>query len=314
MNKFALFTLGVFVGALGLHYINGHFAPDRYTAINAYRNYKNASDVSEPSHSLQPADIDVKTVQLASKPDVYSDKHIDVTSMINALTLNLENLYESVEYKDLTYLMRKDENIAVEVRRIFLNSISYQEKYALVNLLAQDSSKENISLAIDMINNSDSESKKLGLELLRGMNIKESQPELNNVLLDAIYYESNPDLVTDLIYQLSEKELDSSTKIRVIDRFQSLLYSENNILKARAIDGLSILGDQEIIAATVAQHFYNPDEGVRLSAISAAFRLHPNQFSEDIINELNKIINNPAEPENIRNLALSVLSSRQDSL
>lgn len=309
MNKIAFFTLGVLVGSAATHYVSSHISKDRNMAINLNNNDIELSATQHTYQSKpQPINNDSKDIQITKN----SDKATDIDLMIDELIANTENLFESSTYKDLAYLIRKDENIAVEVRRKIINSNSYQEKYALVNLLAQDSSKENIDLAIDLIKSVGNESKQLGFELLRGMQIEDNQPTLTNALLDATYYESDPEFLTNVIFQLSKNVLEPSTKAIAIDRVQSFLYSDDTILKARAIDGLSLLGDQQIISTIVKQHLSHVDEKVRTSAISASFKL--NQLDSDIISSLTNIIKNPEESENIRNMASAVLESQKSEL
>ncbi len=309
MNKIAFFTLGVLVGSAATHYVSSHISKDRNMAINLNNNDIELSAIQHTYQSKpQPTNNDSKDIQITKN----SDKATDIDLMIDELIANTENLFESSTYKDLAYLIRKDEKIAVEVRRKIINSNSYQEKYALVNLLAQDSSKENIDLAIDLIKSVGNESKQLGFELLRGMHIEDNQPTLTNALLDATYYESDPEFLTNVIFQLSENVLEPSTKAIAIDRVQSFLYSDDTILKARAIDGLSLLGDQQIISTIVKQHLSHADEKVRTSAISASFKL--NQLDSDIISSLTNIIKNPEESENIRNMASAVLESQKSEL
>lgn len=309
MNKIAFFTLGVLVGSAATYYVSSHISKDRNMAINLNNNDIELSAIQHTYQSKpQPTNNDSKDIQITKN----SDKATDIDLMIDELIANTENLFESSTYKDLAYLIRKDENIAVEVRRKIINSNSYQEKYALVNLLAQDSSKENIDLAIDLIKSVGNESKQLGFELLRGMHIEDNQPTLTNALLDATYYESDPEFLTNVIFQLSENVLEPSTKAIAIDRVQSFLYNDDTILKARAIDGLSLLGDQQIISTIVKQHLSHVDEKVRTSAISASFKL--NQLDRDIISSLTNIIKNPEESENIRNMASAVLESQKSEL
>lgn len=309
MNKIAFFTLGVLVGCAATYCVSSHISTDRNTAIGLSNNDIEVSTLQNAYlPKQQSTSNNSKDTQITTKPG----KTTDIDLLINELIANTENLFESYAYKDLAYLIRKDKSIAVEVRRKLINSNSYQEKYALVNLLAQDSSEENIDLAIDLIKSLDNESKQLGFELLRGMHIEDNHPTLINALLDATYYESDPEFLTNVIFQLSEKDLEPSTKAIAIDRVQSFLYSDDNILKARAIDGLSLLGDQQIISTIVKQHLSHVDEKIRTSAISASFKL--NQLDTDIISSLTNIIKNPEESENIRNMASAVLESQTSVL
>ena len=311
MNKFAFFILGSLAGIAGTLYVVSDASPDPQLVVNANHDYNESSEFPSTHTPLTQ-----QTTFNNSKPQPYQelDDPSDIESMLNAFTANTENLFESQEYKVLAYLMRKDKKVAAQIRQKLLESTSYEEKYALINLLSQDSSEETINMVIDMIKKPDDESKRLGFELLRSMDIKESQPELNNVLLDATYYESNPEVLTDVIFRLSEKKLDDSTKTIAIDRFQSFLASGNSAIKARAIDGLSQLGDQETISATVKQYLHDPDEAVRVSAISAAFKLNSTQLDHDIINTLTRITKNPEEPESVRNMASAVLDSQKSAL
>lgn len=308
MNKIAFFILGILVGAAGSHYVSSDISIGRNTTISLSNNIDVSALQNAYLSKQQSTNNKSNDTQITTKPG----KTTDIDLLINELIASSENLFESYAYKDLAYLIRKDKRIAIEVRHKLITSNSYQEKYALVNLLAQDGSQENIDLAIDLIKSLDSESKQLGLELLRGMNIDDNQPTLTNALLDATYYESDPEVLTNVIFQLSEKDLEPSTKAIAIDRVQSFLYSDDTNLKARAIDGLSLLGDQQIISTTVKQYLSHADEKVRTSAISASFKL--NQLDTDIISSLTNIIKNPEESENIRNMASAVLQSQKSEV
>jgi HEAT repeat protein len=310
MNKFAFFILGSLAGIAGTLYVVSDASPDPQHVVISNDDYTETSKVRTNKLTQETTFSNPGSVQSSSGSSDQS--HIE--SMLNAFAANTENLFENQEYKDLTYLMRKDKKVAAQIRQKLIESTSYEEKYALIHLLSQDSSDETINLVIDMIKKPDDESKRLGFELLRSMDIKENQPELNNALLDATYYESNPELLTDVIFRLSEKKLDDATKTIAIDRFQSFLASGNGAVKARAIDGLSQLGDQATISATVKQYLRDPDEAVRVSAISAAFKLNSTQLDHDIISTLTNITKNPEEPESVRNMASAVLESQKSAL
>ena len=117
-----------------------------------------------------------------------------------------------------------------------------------------------------------------------------------------------------MIFRLSENTLDDATKATAIDRFQSFLTSNNSTIKARAIDGLSQLGDQVLISTTVKHYIHDSNESVRVSAISAAFKLNSHQMDDDIVSTLTKITKNPEEPESVRNMASAVLGSQKSAL
>jgi hypothetical protein len=311
MHKFAFFILGSLAGIAGTLYVVSDASPDPQLVVNSNDAYTETSELPNTNKLTQQTTLSNSTPMQSSSG---SSDQSNIESMLNAFTANTENLFESQEYKDLAYLMRKDKKVAAQIRQKLIESTSYEEKYALINLLSQDSSEETINLVIDMIKKPDDESKRLGFELLRSMDIKESQTELNNALLDATYYESNPELLTDVIFRLSEKKLDDTTKTIAIDRFQSFLSSGNSAIKARAIDGLSQLGDQATISATVKQYLHDPDEAVRVSAISAAFKLNSTQLDDEIVSTLTRIIKNPEEPESVRNMASAVLDSQKSAL
>ena len=312
MNKFAFFILGSLAGIAGTLYVISDASTDPQRVVNENHDYKESSEFPNTNTPLTQQTTFNNSIPMQSSSDASDQSNIE--SMLNAFTANTENLFESQEYKDLTYLMRKDKKVAAQIRQKLIESTSYEEKYALINLLSQDSSEETINMVIDMIKHADDESKRLGFELLRSMDIKESHTALNQTLLDATYYESNPELLTDVIFRLTEKTLDDSTKTIAIDRFQSFLASGNSAIKARAIDGLSQLGDQETISATVKQYLGDPDETVRVSAISAAFKLNSTQLDHDIISRLTRITKNPEEPESVRNMASAVLDSQKSAL
>ncbi|MET0355470.1 MAG: HEAT repeat domain-containing protein [Cellvibrio sp.] len=308
MNKIIVFILGCGVGIAGTLYVVPNSSNDTEVIATSENNDNSTAEFLNTEKPRQP--VTFNDSKPTSAPSQLQSP-LDIESKLNAFTADTEHLFERKDYKDLAYLIRNDKKVAAAVRNKLLNSTSYEEKYALVNLLAQDSSSETVELVIDMIKKPDDESKRLGYELLRSMDIKENQPELNTALLDSTYYETNPELLTDVIYRLSEKKLDDSTKTVAIDRFQSLLSNNNNAIKARAIDGLSQLGNQDTISSTVKRYIQDTDESVRVSAISAAFKLNPSHLDDEIVGTLTRITKNPAEPESVRNMASAVLDSRK---
>lgn len=309
MNRIAFFVLGALTGIAGTLYvvsdadINQEFVTDskiiENTDTTPFNNQDQAISYTRPE---------------INKPPIKIDNAVDMEALLNRFTANTANLFESQEYKDLAYLIRKDKKLAAQVRQKFVESNSYEEKYALLHLLSQDNSEETINLVIEMIKNPDNESKRLGFELMRSMDITESHSGLNQALLDASYYESNPEVLTDVIFRLTEKKLDDTTKSIAIERFQTFLSSSNPDLKARAIDGLSQLGDQEMIATTVKRYLQDSNENVRISAISAAFKLNSGKLDNELLGTLTRISQNPAEPENLRNIATAVLESQGSAL
>jgi hypothetical protein len=309
MNKIAFFVLGALTGIAGTLYVvsDADINQELVTDSNIIENTN--------THPFNSQDQTISYTQPEiNKPLIKIDNAADMESLLNRFTANTANLFESQEYKDLAYLIRKDKKLAAQVRKKFVETNSYEEKYALMNLLSQDSSEENINLVIEMIKNQDDESKRLGFELLRSMDITESHSELNQALLDATYYESNPEVLTDVIFRLTEKKLDDTTKFLAIERFNTFLSSSNPDLKARAIDGLSQLGDQQTITMTVKRYLQDSNESVRIAAISAAFKLNSGTLDSELLGNLTRISQNPEEPENLRNIATAVLDSQKSAL
>lgn len=309
MNKIASFIFGSAVGIAGTLYVVLGVSSEQQI-VNAV-NSESAEIGFSQHNQLQQIACD-KPHLLETMAQSEDSSELD--SLLNAFASRTEDIFENQDYKDLSYLIRKDKKVAEQVRKRFLESKSYEEKHALMNLLSQDNSDETINMVIGMIQAADDESKRLGFELLGSMELKESHMGLNQALLDATYDESNPELLTDVIYRLAEKKLDDSTKIIAIERLQTLLANDNSLIKARAIEGLSQLGDQTIISTMIRQHLQDPDEAVRVSAISAAFKLSSIQMDQEITSALTNMASNPNEPESVRNMASAVLGSQKSAL
>ena len=235
----------------------------------------------------------------------------ELMSLLRAFKSKSGGVYEREEYKDLAYLIRQDNNLAALVRNMVLESESYEEKYALINVLSQDHSPETNNFVVDLINTSDDENKRLGYELLGLMRPNERSPELSNALIDASYNESNPEFLAKIIYRLSEAELDEMSKTVAIQQFQSFLYSESNTIKADAIGGISRLADQDTIRDTAKEFIHDSNEAVRISAIGSLFKLESSQFDQEIISSIAEIAKNPEESQNARNIAAAVLESKK---
>ncbi|HTF95346.1 MAG TPA: HEAT repeat domain-containing protein [Cellvibrio sp.] len=315
MNKFSIFILGAIAGCGSTLYIISSSSYENRDAneLNSTINPA-AVETHAPDHWEQIAQSPPAPVQANAASNNSLAKNSSVTSLIDdVISIRTENLFESEKYKDLVYLMRKDKNIAAQLRSKLLMSTSYEEKYTLVNLLAHDNSEETVNLVIDLIKNPNNESKQLGFELLQSMDIKESHVQLNQALLDATYYETNPELLTETIYRLSEKIVDDPTKNIAIERFQFFLAGDNNTVKARAIDGISQLASQGTIASTVKQYIRDADENIRASAVSAVFKLNPDHIDNEMISILTDISNNSQETENVRNIASAVLNAQQQA-
>lgn len=309
MNKLLTFICGVVAGCGTTLYVT-----------NAL--YEQPVD-SEPQSKTQPDMLDTfiperdhrcsYTLPLTEQSRSSTKNSLDDDLINDVFLMNTEHLFESEKFKDLVYLLRKDKNIAAQLRNKFLTTTSYEERYALVKLLAHDNSDETVDLVIDLISDASNESKQLGLDLLRSMDIKESHTGLNRALLDATYYESNPELLTEVIFRLSGSDIDESTKNIAVERFQFLLASDNNTIKASAINGISQLANQSTISSTIKQHIHDTDENIKVSAISAAFQLNATHFDNEMVSALTRIANNSQEPENVRDLASAVLSAQKSS-
>jgi len=313
MNKIALFTFGCLIGIAGTLAVTLTVAKDQQPVAGDTPNgYALELNATTSSPAINTCDESKPLTPNQQTIDKLSTSDIDV--LLQRLKTNPEALFDSQAFKDLAYLISKDKDVANTVRKMILNSESFEEKYALVQLLAEANSPETASFVIDMINTPNNETKRLGFELLTAMEIKENLPELNNALLDATLYEANPEFLADVIFRLSANPLDDPTKSKAVDRFQALLSSDNKSIKARAIDGLAQLGDQATISAVVKQHLHDTDADVRVSAIRGAFKLHPDRLDEEIIGALTNIIKNPAEPESARNIASAVLASQKSVL
>ena len=315
MNKFSIFILGAIAGCGSTLYIISSSSYENRDANELNSTINSAAvETHAPDHWEQIAQSPPAPAQANAASNNSLAKNSSVTSLIDdVISIRTENLFESEKYKDLVYLMRKDKNIAAQLRSKLLMSTSYEEKYTLVNLLAQDNSEETVNLVIDLIKNPNNESKQLGFELLQSMDIKESHAQLNQALLDATYYETNPELLTETIYRLSEKIVDEPTKNIAIERFQFFLAGDNNTVKARAIDGISQLASQGTIASTVKQYIRDADENIRASAVSAVFKLNPDHIDNEMISILTDISNNSQETENVRNIASAVLNAQQQA-
>ena len=221
------------------------------------------------------------------------------------------NVLERQEYTDLAYLVRNNNNIAALVKSRILASELFEEKLALVNVLSHNRSDETIDFGVEMIRNMEGETKRLGLELIAAMKIREGVLRINNALLEASYEESDPELLSEVIVQLTQNQLDDSTQYKVAERFQHFLSTENTELKVRAIDGLARVADQSTVQATIKEYIQDANDDVKISAINAAFHLNASWLDEDIANTLARIAKDPQESESARNIASAVLDSHK---
>ncbi|SMF06978.1 hypothetical protein SAMN02745866_00528 [Alteromonadaceae bacterium Bs31] len=254
--------------------------------------------------SLNPA--------ILESPSVPASKQ-SVERLLAGLFKN-EKAYGSNEFKDLAYLVRNDKRIAAQIRSRIEESSSYDETMTLVALLASDNSPETLDYATTLIESMEPEMQGLGYELLSSMDNKGHSTELKTALLDASLYESNPDTLSDIIYHLGKAELNEAMKSEAVESLQHLMsYSEDSAVTARAIDGLSRLGDQDSIYYAVLEHLNHPDNTVKVSAINALYSLDKSMLNQSIIESLQDLSNSQEESETARDYAANFLESYQST-
>ncbi|WP_185236478.1 HEAT repeat domain-containing protein [Teredinibacter franksiae] len=233
----------------------------------------------------------------------------EVEHLMKAFQLGSENLYSSNEFKDLAYLVRHNKSVVEKIKNQILESESYDERMSLIAVLANDESEETVDFATSLIQSIDSETQNFGFELLFSMgDDRVNTPALNATLLDAASYETNPQSLGNIINLLTAGKLDESTKAKANESFQRLVSrGENSTVTARAIDGISRLGNQDAIYLAVTDHLIDPDPDVKTAAINAISYLDKNKVNQEMIETLKHLANNSEEPSIVREYATMIL-------
>lgn len=262
----------------------------------------NGSEVCKPA---------ARAIASEAKPSAASlpeARLAEVEHLIQSFQLQSDNLYNSNEFNDLSYLVRHDKRVGDRVKKQILESSSYDERMSLIAVLAHDDSDDTTDFATSLIEDANTHNQNLGFELLLSRQPGSNTDKLNETLLNAAHYETNPEALGNIINLLSAGNLDEATKARAIGSFQGLLSnSQSTVVTARAIDGISSLGDQDAIYMAVVDHLNHSDPDVKTAAISAIKALAPNKINRDMIETLKHIANNPDETAIAREYAIMVL-------
>ena len=254
------------------------------------------------------ADAATNIDQLAFNLPKVDQAKVDL--LLEAFRQHEDNLYSSGEYQDLIYLVRHNQQIAQQIKNRIQESESYDERISMVAVLANNQSQATLDFAKSLIQSLEPETQGLGFDLLTAMGSHGNNPELNETLLDASLYETNPRSLSYIINQLSTTGLNAQNKDKAIDSFQRLVQQHPDAtVKARAIDGLRRLGQQDTILLAVIENLNHPNEHVKTSAINAMSALDAERITPDMLESLREIVSNPQESELAKEYAATLLQN-----
>ncbi|WP_175561555.1 HEAT repeat domain-containing protein [Vibrio aerogenes] len=233
----------------------------------------------------------------------------DVGQLLNQLENSPDNDFSSDTFQTLSFLIKKDDALALQVENAIRNSHSYDEKWKLLNILANNHSQETIRFATDMLTSqNDSQTQKLGLELVDMMALHHLPATLSQALVEATYHQSDPAFLGQVITLLGH-QADSNIQPLVEERLQALLSDTHQQIKAAAIDGLAEISAPYQIQETARSYLTDADEMTRNAAISSLFKLSADEIDSDIIAGLNQMKNDPTTTDSTRRLAAAVLEA-----
>ena len=310
MKDIALFALGGFAGVGGTLLLLLYYNLEPPPSVSLSRN---SSESDGPPQVAQPL-CEQRTATQANVlvADTVSahNTDADINALLNTIKAG-SNISNGREFLELIYLIRNNKQTAQMVKNTILESDSYDERYTLLRVLAHDTSPETVEFGIDMIQTPNDETKQLGLELLATIGSRENIPKLSQALLETTYDETDPEILAHTIARLSQIKLNTLNKNNAVERFQYFLSSHNPRIKARAIDGLSTLGDPAVILATASDNLNHIHEDIRISAISALLSLESSMLDDAIIDNLVRLTHTPNNTDRTQNAALAVLDFHQ---
>ncbi|MBX2859322.1 MAG: hypothetical protein KTR17_11730 [Cellvibrionaceae bacterium] len=309
MNKWFIFTAGIFVGSTASYLMLP--APQQVSAKPMTQAVTPEQIPGEPRSKRKLAEIK-NLVETLNPPHEFSLSPVSQASLDQLLQVfrqRQDDLYSSGDYNDLVYLVRHNQAIAEQIKTRIEESPSYDERISLIAVLANNESKATVEFATSLVQSLDKDSQNLGFELLMSMGNRGYNPELNSALLDATHYETDPSVLGNIINHLSVGQLDASTKLKATENFQRLVYdNDDTVVKARAIDGLRRIGNQDTILLAVMDHLNHPNSEVKTSAISAMDALDKSKVTQEMLETLKSIADNPGEAELTKEYARAFLT------
>jgi len=257
--------------------------------------------IVQPGLLKQPNEV----LKHSAEVDLTPIAHEQFISLLK--DINFDGSIESQSKADLAYLIRNNPAMFGYVQNAIMESNSYQARSVLIDLLSQRAGVETVNFAIEMLNKTDFDTNKLALELMSSMQQSGQVASINNALLDLTFTQDNVEILAEVFVQLSQNELDSSTRRLAIERFQYFLASDDPLLKVRALDSLSRVGEAAIIQPIIKSYLFDTNTGMQKAAIKAIFHLDPQAIDHDLLEALHQITNDVTHNESVRNIALAVL-------
>ncbi|MEI8634828.1 HEAT repeat domain-containing protein [Vibrio sp. PP-XX7] len=180
----------------------------------------------------------------------------------------------------------------------------------LIHILANDHRPDTLHFAMEMITNGEtSDTQKLGLELLSLLDVPQNSSFVSDTLIAATYAVSNPEIMAQLIHQLSQHPTDETTKERITDRLQTMLSESDPDIRAAAIDSLAEISQPRVIQDLSRNYLFDPSNQVKNAAISALFKLNKTEVDEELLQTLIQLIQDPIISGETKRLATAVLET-----
>lgn len=320
MKHLIVFLAGLIIGVLATSIYHSTMKDEENLLSSTDTSAQKLSGRESLTNSIEDTFLPMKDEEYSSTAvDSFSTHPVlEAKQLFEQLNSDV-NLLNNQEIFELTYLASKSDEVADLIKRAIIENHSLQDKTVLLNLLSQNKPDDMINFGIEMLNSGDINNKKIALELIDSIKLYDNNAKISAsthqslayILLDSSYDESNPELLSDVIGQLTRFDLDATTKEAVSERFQHLTMSNNIAIKVKALDGLTQVADQYILQDTIKDFLFDTNEDIKLAGINAVFHLQPDLVDAEIVSTLTRIIDNEDESQSARNIAAAALNSHQ---
>ncbi|SHO56308.1 HEAT repeat domain-containing protein [Vibrio quintilis] len=299
---------------------SGYFISDIYQSLNSHFYHTVLHDGYSEQRQINRTEPQPCITTNFSSETIHHEIQVDSVgsnntfshfSLANQLLDQLENSSEidfsSNEFQDLSFLVKKDAALATRLTEIIRASQSYDEKWNLLNILANSHSQETMLLAREMLTDqNDIQTQKLGFEFVEMMDLHQLPDTLNQALIDVTYNQPDTEILEQAIALLSH-QTDTHLKAEVQERFQALMPDSNHQIKAAVIDGLAEIDEPDEIQETARSYLSDSDELIRNAAISSLFKLPPGSIDSDLVAALQQLKDDSTTTGSTRRLAAAVL-------
>ncbi len=178
-----------------------------------------------------------------------------------------------------------------------------EKKELLLDLISETENPEKAAFAQELVNANNVNERKRAYSWLAD---SEQNNASQTTLLNASYYEENPEALGDIVSALSVVDLDSQTHASAVTRLSELSFHENAEVAAHAISVVSGISQNTSTLTMLNSHINSENENLKIAALNGLYYF--DGANNETRNSVSRLLNDSSASPTVKEIASELLS------